>query len=453
MKLLKRLAIAMMLVLATSCESRQMDSSQKDFNIVLITIDTLRADHLSCYGYDRNTSPNIDKIAEKGIIFHNAIAPSSWTAPSMVSLFTSVYPVNHGVIHGIGGKWNPKKQEVFSAELTTLAEILRGQGYTTFGVASNLHLSRKLGFGRGFDYFECLSFLPAPPVNEVVYEWKKAIKKSNKFFLWVHYFDPHSPYIPRTPWVDHYTSRTLTEKLSFPKKPFAKIKQLIPQFRADPQMLSNLVALYDSEIHYVDYYLGELIRKLDLDQNSLMIISSDHGEEFLDHGELGHGNNLYRETINVPLIVKLPHSLEKKTVEKYVNLIDIMPTILESVDATLSEQILGKSFWNNGKMLLTNSTSGYTFSELDTEEIVKTIITPQWKYIYNYESEEEQLFNIIADPLEQNDLSDKKREQCNNLKKKLSNWVSQSKKYPPEEKPVGLSPDEEEKLKNLGYIN
>jgi arylsulfatase A-like enzyme len=453
MKVLKRLAIVMMIVLAASCEGQQTGSSQEDFNIVLITIDTLRADHLSCYGYERNTSPNIDKIAEKGIVFHNAVAPSSWTAPSMVSLFTSVYPVNHGVVHGIGGKWNPRKQEVFSEELITLTEILKSKGYTTFGVASNLHLSRKLGFGRGFDYFECLSFLPASPVNEVVFEWEKAIKKSNKFFLWVHYFDPHSPYIPRTPWVDHYTSRSLTQKLNFPKKTFSQIKQLIPRFRADPQMLENLVALYDSEIHYVDYYLGKLIRKLDLDQNSLMIISSDHGEEFLDHGQLGHGNNLYRETINVPLIVKLPDSLEKKTVGEYVNLIDIMPTILESVDATLPEQILGKSFWNNEKTLLAGGTSDYNFSELDTEKLIKTIITPQWKYVYNYENKKEQLFNISVDPMEQNDLSDKEREQCNRLKEKLSNWVAQSKKYPPVENPVGLSPDEKEKLKNLGYIN
>lgn len=453
MELLKRLTAILLLVFAVSCENHQKGISQEDFNIVLITIDALRQDHLSCYGYDRNTSPNIDRIAEKGIIFQNAVAPSSWTAPSMVSLFTSVYPVNHEVLHGIGGKWNPKKQEVFSAELTTLTEILRNHGYTTFGVASNLHLSRKLGFGRGFDYFECLSFLAASPVNKVVYGWEKAIKKSNKFFLWVHYIDPHSPYIARTPWIDHYTSRTVTQKLNFPKKTFSQIKQLIPQFRTDPHMLSNLVALYDSEIHYVDFHLGELIGKFDLDENTLIIITSDHGEEFLDHGQLGHGNNLYRETINVPLIVKLPYSSEKKTVEKYVNLIDIMPTILESIDAKLPGQSLGKSFWENKGAVLKNSTSHYNFSELDTENIVKAIITPEWKYIYDYKNKKEQLYDVTLDPIEQNNLSDERREQCNTLNKKLSSWVSQSKKYPPGEKPIELSPREEEKLKTLGYID
>jgi len=128
------------------------NASQNDFNIVLITIDTLRADHLSCYGYERETSPNIDKVAEKGILFKNVIAPSSWTAPSMVSLFTSTYPINHGVIHGFNfrkkrEKRNQYRQAVFSDELTTLPEILKKQGYTTFGVSSNHNLKKNLGFG------------------------------------------------------------------------------------------------------------------------------------------------------------------------------------------------------------------------------------------------------------------------------------------------------------------
>lgn len=120
-----------------------------DCNIVLITINTLRADHLSCYGYERKTTPNIDAIAEKGIIFKNVIAPSSWTAPSMASLFTSTYPLNHGVIHRI--KNRIEKKEVLSEELEALPEILRKRGYTTFGISSNHNLTEELGFARGFD--------------------------------------------------------------------------------------------------------------------------------------------------------------------------------------------------------------------------------------------------------------------------------------------------------------
>ena len=155
------------------------EASRDEFNIVLVTIDTLRADHLSCYGYERKTSPNIDSIAERGILFKNVIAPSSWTAPSMVSLFTSVYPINHKVVHGIAPRWNPRKQEIFSEKLSTMTEIVKAHGYTTFGVAANFHLSEQFGFARGFDFFQCMPSQPAPVVNESVYSWENEIKKAD----------------------------------------------------------------------------------------------------------------------------------------------------------------------------------------------------------------------------------------------------------------------------------
>ena len=145
------------------------NTSQDNFNIVLITIDTLRADHLSCYGYERETSPHIDKVASRGILFKNTIAPSSWTAPSMVSLFTSTYPINHGVIHGlVFQKARGFSQEVFSENLTTLPAALKNHGYTTFGVSSNHTLTAEFGFARGFDYFNYVNWQSADLVNEIV---------------------------------------------------------------------------------------------------------------------------------------------------------------------------------------------------------------------------------------------------------------------------------------------
>jgi arylsulfatase A-like enzyme len=171
-----------------------------DCNIVLITIDTLRADHLSCYGYERNTSPHIDKIAAQGITFKNVIAPSSWTAPSMASLFTSTYPINHGLVHGI--KVRKQKKEVLSDQLITLPEVLRKKGYTTFGVSSNHHLTEEFGFARGFDFFAYLGWKNADMVNKTVYSWETTIKQSEKYFLWVHYVDPHISYAARSPWIE-----------------------------------------------------------------------------------------------------------------------------------------------------------------------------------------------------------------------------------------------------------
>lgn len=159
-------------------------------------------------------------------------------------------------------------------------------------------------------------------------------------------------------------------------------------FKKDHQALSNLIALYDSEIGYVDFYVGKLIQKFGLDKNTLIIITSDHGEEFLEHGQIEHGNTLYQETIHIPLIVKLPYSTKKEVVEKQVTLVDIMPTILQILNITPPVQTSGKSFWENKRllfrikeMLLGKDVSEYNFAELSERSILKTIITPEWKNI------------------------------------------------------------------------
>jgi len=435
--------------------------SKDDFNIVLITIDTLRADHLSCYGYERKTSPNIDDIAEKGITFKNAIAPSSWTAPSMVSLFTSTYPINHGVIHGLNYRRESKNynKEVFSSDLITLPAILKTQGYTTFGVSSNHNLTAQFGFARGFDYFTYRGQATADRVNRSVYSWVDAINKSDKYFLWVHYMDPHHPYRARSPWIEHYSSQSLTKKLDLSEMSARELLRLIPTFKDDPQALSNLVALYDSEINYVDSHIGDLIQKFNLDKNTLLIITSDHGEEFLEHNFIGHSINLYQETIHIPLVIKLPHSFKKRIVNKYVNLVDIMPTILHILDINSPEQTLGKKkkkkkgplLWLK-KMLIRREKPEYSFAELDKESVLKTIITPEWKYIYDFRRKNEQLYNIKSDLLELHNLVDKETEQRNQLKEQLFNWASSAKQYYAKSLSIQLSPEERKKLEAMGYL-
>lgn len=437
------------------CSDRK---TEKDFNIVLITIDTLRADHLSCYGYNRNTSPNIDKIAEQGIIYANAIAPSPWTAPSMVSLFTSVYPLSHGVIHGFVKEKKVFKQEVFSDELLTLAEILKKHGYATFGVASNHHLSGEFGFARGFDYFTYLPSLSAQYVNNAVLPWKSKIKEVDKFFLWIHYYDPHHGYNPRNPWANQYTPESLTQQLQLYKKRMVDLTKNIPFFRENPQALSNLIALYDSEINYVDFYLGKLINDFELDKNSLMIITSDHGEEFLEHGRLSHAHNLYGETINIPLIVKMPDSKTKTVIESSVNLIDIMPTILHLLGINSPEYVAGKSFLaeeglvSGKKGISVTKGPDYDFAELDRHTILKSIMTREWKYIYNFKHKTEQLYNIKSDPSELDNLVGKEINQSERLKEELFNWITKTKKYPTKKKGFQLTTEEKEKLEGLGYI-
>jgi len=432
--------------------------SKDDFNIVLITIDTLRADHLSCYGYERKTSPNIDKIAKKGTIFKNAIAPSSWTAPSMVSLFTSTYPINHGVVRGFNyrdkRKYNSK--EVFSSDLITLPEILKTQGYTTFGVSSNHNLTAQFGFARGFDYFEYPGWVSADHVNTIVCSWEDALNKSDKYFLWIHYIDPHYPYNARSPWIDEYcTSQSSIKNLNLSIKSDSTLNSLIPTLKTDPQALSNLIALYDSEINYADSYLGELIKKYELNKNTLLIITSDHGEEFLEHNSIGHAKNLYQETIRIPLVIKLPHSSKRQIINNYVNLVDIMPTIIHMIDIDSQDQALGKPILDKKGQLSGLKTrkgkQAYSFAELDFRSVLKAIITPEWKYIYHDRGGNE-LYDVKSDPLELKNLVDKETEKCNQLREQLFNWTSSAKQYSTTRLSIQLSPEEREKLVTLGYL-
>src|SRR3972149_5968083 len=190
-----------------SCEKKE-----EPLNVILITIDTLRADHLSCYGYNRKTSPNIDKIAKKGVLFLNTVASSSFTPPSMATIFTSRYPSSHGVKHGVFKKEKVFNQEVLSGSIKTLAEVLKENGYATYGFHTNPHLSKDFGFAQGFYSFKQFIFSDAMDLNVKILGNIDKIRAGGKYFLWIHYFDPHWPYFKRKPWISKYSSFESKEK-------------------------------------------------------------------------------------------------------------------------------------------------------------------------------------------------------------------------------------------------
>ena len=422
-----------------------------DFDIVLITIDTLRVDHLSCYGYKRKTSPNIDKIANEGIRFTRTTATAPWTPPSMASIMTSLYPMSHGVNNGVFRDGEAYNQEYLSDTFTTLAEVLKENGYTTFGAAANAHMSEDLGFAQGFDYYYCKWFDNASELNKVVFSWKNKMQNSEKVFLWLHYIDPHDPYSAKLPWIDYYSSKPWRGKQNLSETLIEELKGLIPLFKKRSKARRYLKALYDSEVSFVDYHMGLLLDNLGLKNDPLIIITSDHGEEFLEHGSLGHAHTLYQELVHVPFIIKLPDPYNEyagKTINMPTSILDIMPTILGFLKIPLPDGLMGKSLFDKYRQISIPERK-YLFSE---RVVSKTILKKDWKYIYHYCTKEEQLYNIKKDRRETQNLIRNETLIAKELNKELLSWVSAVQKAPSSQKNVYLSREREKQLMAMGYI-
>jgi arylsulfatase A-like enzyme len=291
-------------------------------NILVLVVDALRADHLSTYGYVRRTSPNLDRLADTGVLFEHAFATSSWTLPSHVSLLTGLYPSQHGV------GWETPKG-LLTLGYPTLPEALSAHGYRTAAFSANVFwFTRDRGFDRGFihfeDYFSSLADMVSRPfygrlverfvlrrlgfedfpgrkrasdINHALLRWIDA-DRSRPFFVFVNYMDTHDPYLPPQP----YRSR-----FSRAKDPGGMINWWVGRHpKLGPEEVQGEIDAYDGAISYVDDSIGQLVAELhrrDPSGNTLVVITSDHGESFGEHGLFLHGNTLYRNEIQVPLIV------------------------------------------------------------------------------------------------------------------------------------------------------
>ncbi len=303
--------------------------------IVLVSIDTLRADHVGCYGYGRPTTPHLDALAAEATLFLNAYAPSPWTLPSHVSLFTGLEAHNHQVYSA---------DERMSPSLETLADVLRQHGYVCGAITGGGFLSPRYGFAKGFDtYSESegqFSFQDsAARVGQAAAEWLDR-NADKRFFLFLHTYQPHAPYDAPDPYGTMFQGeRPLWSRLDlYTHLGGAKvgIYKSLPE-----EEKRAIAALYDGEVRYVDDALiGPLtakLKSLGLYDQTLLIITSDHGEEFYDHGGWGHGQSLYEELVRVPLIVKFPdRRLRGHRETRAARLIDIMPTVLEETGISLS---------------------------------------------------------------------------------------------------------------------
>ncbi|MEW6378504.1 MAG: tetratricopeptide repeat protein [bacterium] len=286
-------------------------------NVLVITIDTLRADHLGCYGYQGVKTPNIDTLARQGTVFQQSFTPVPVTLPSHVSIFTGTYPPFHGVRNN--GNF------ILDAQALTLAEVLADQGYRTAAFIGAYVLDSYYGLDQGFQWYDD-DFSEGASNEEELYQEKNAEQITreavkwlenngqSRFFIWLHYFDPHSPYSPPSPFLEEY--------------------------RQNP---------YDGEIAYTDHWLGVLFHKLreqKLDDKTLIILTSDHGESLGEHNELTHGVFIYDATLRVPLILKGGPLPSSKTVSSQVRTLDLMPTVLQILGIDCPGSVQGKSLVN-----------------------------------------------------------------------------------------------------------
>lgn len=424
-------------------------------NIILITIDALRSDHLSCYGYERLTTPNIDRLAKEGVIFSEAIAPSTDTFHSIPAIMTSTYPHYYGVEGWYSSSVNPLAHR--------LAEILSDHGYYTALFSNGHPILMIKGIEQDFEKFavDGNKDFTADRLTSDLLKWMRSNNK-RKFFLWVHYFDPHSPYSPPEPYKSAYaTDRFNVSDKDLPvasedeNNPLTKYN-LIPYHVAENGITSvnYYISQYDGEIRFVDEQIGLLFSKLeelDLDKNTLIIITADHGESLGEHDiYFQHGGIPYDTLLLVPLIFKYDNLISKgMIIENQVSCVDIFPTVLDILNIKRPAGIEGKSFLDLMQGRSKNHTR-YTFS--NSHAPIYSMRTKKWKLISFDDSDKYYLFDLENDKGELNDVKDVRKEEFKFLKQELDKWIEKNRPMTISESESFLDSETLEKLRSLGYL-
>lgn len=428
-------------------------------NIVLISIECLRYDHTPLGKYHRNTMPELTKFFNKGAAFTNVQATSSWTLPSLVSVFSSTYPFEHCMT--TGGFHAPEGKLVMQAELPHelpwLPELLRQAGYRTYGFSTSPHTVTGTGFSRGFEYFDDkIVFKNAEVVNRQIQNKLKGLPSDQPFFLWIHYFDPHWQYWPTEPWIKRYTK----ERPELPADLYHIWVELLACERnlrpVDP-LFHYLVASYDSEINFADKKISELLRQMNCPANTIYLVLSDHGEGFLEHGHMDHGNTLHEELLHVPVWLKWPaKKLKVKQLDDLLSLIDLAPTLLDLCDLETPQTMRGSSLRPRLFGEVPADCSRFVMSHLANFEVYESSIqSHRYKLIRNDATRELSVYDKQEDPLELKPL----RYSENNkdllfLRRVLEMEEKRHIPYKAVIKEGGFVVDErlEEELRQLGYV-
>ena len=416
-------AVSLMLTVSLGCAPEADDPPQ--WNVVLIVVDTWRADHLRLYGYDRATTPYLDELARKAVIFEEARSDAGCTFPSANSLLTSTYPqlyLKTMKDHG----W------AIPSGIPTLAEMLKSAGYATSAVSASPIVRANPGrqnpdggFDAGFDEFDdSCERQPASCVNHIAFDMMDAAEEP--FFLYLHYFEPHDPYQPpeeheRVFATKDYAKSWVADGGLIPL--FKMLYKEGPSVEFTDEDLAYALDLYDEEILYFDSQLKELVERLKSDgtfDRTLMVLASDHGEEFMEHDHFFHCKDLYYDTVmKTPLLFWVPGLERSLTIRELAQNLDIVPTLLDYL------QIDDSAYDLKGKSLRplieqTRSIHRYVFG---MQRHARTVTDGRFKLSYNIKSGEVKLYDLDRDPNEQMNIIARRPALANELTSVLLRWV------------------------------
>lgn len=451
-------ALLLALCCAAGCErSRATATAQAPPDVLLVTIDTLRADHLSAYGYARQTSPNLDRLAAQGALFEVAYAPSPATMPSHASLFTSRYPLAHGVVrNGIP----------LGDTLPTLPAMLAEQGYRTAAFVSSYPVSREFGLARGFAHFDdrldrdrfakrrradgnrlqVTDRLGEHTVDAAIAWWTTQPDDAPRF-AWVHLYDPHLPYAAPQPYGDAFR-------------------------RAAPTPLEQRIDAYDGEILYTDAQLGRLLEASSEDAGArglLTVVTADHGEAFGERGWQGHNRSVFEEEVRIPLVVCWPGVVRAGVRSSALaHLVDVLPTVAAATglpahdrsfagidllpviagEAAADPQrtvYLQRPYYEDSPRARRRDMMGFGFG----------VRRGAWKYIEALEQDRRNLFDLDGDPGEASDLAPAHPDRATELSSRIASWREHelANAVVPAQVPAPRSQEVRRKLRALGYAD
>ncbi len=323
-----------LLPILAGCGGSSAPGAPERPDIFLFTVDTLRADHLPMYGYERDTAPWLAEVAARGVVFEHAQSSSSWTVPGVASFLTGMMPHQLGIFDPPNEpRPTPTSFRVPDSAIT-LAERLKARGYATYAVTANAHLTEDMGYHQGFDEYHNVGWARLEKVDQALRPLIPEIRdRTGPVFVWIHLFDPHDPYTLRKGFSDRWT-RDGPMRRELARSSMVKLRQRTDLRRGGPE-IETLEGLYDAEIAASLAYLGEVAQELGVEDDDVLLFTSDHGEEFLEHGSLGHRYALFEETVRVPLVIAWPDQLPPGRVAERVSVCDVVPTLAEAGGAAI----------------------------------------------------------------------------------------------------------------------